>query len=174
VVTTASSSHVQFDSKKLSKRGVSTEVQKRNAFFLAGFAGVLVPIDLSFTAVLFAAPLVRHCFNEGGVHQSVEPIDIHGVDPVLKALVFSLMELDRFLVLAAFVSKAGVKRTAHPFRHLMVKAKPPEQLGKLRFELLLPHMLAAAGSRVALAFVGVDHRLLAGFDVSTMRVVRTR
>ena len=73
----------------------------------------------------------------------------------LKPLVFGLMALDRFLVLAALVGVAGVQRIAHPFQHLVVEAQPPEQFGELRFERLLAHILAAAGGRVALALIGV-------------------
>ena len=73
----------------------------------------------------------------------------------LEPLVFGLMPLDRLLVLAALVGVAGVQRIAHPFQHLVVEAQPAEQFGELRFERLLAHILAAAGGRVALAFIGV-------------------
>ena len=72
-----------------------------------------------------------------------------------KPLVFGLMALDRFLVLAALVGVTGVQRIAHPFQHLVVEAKPPEQFGELRFERFLADIFAAAGRRVALALIGV-------------------
>ena len=92
-------------------------------------------------------------------------------------LVFGLMPLDRFLVLAPLVGVAGVQRVAHPFQHLVVELQPAEQFGELRFEHFLAHIFAAAGSRVALALIGVagaviidvaflldlaDHRAAAG------------
>ena len=73
----------------------------------------------------------------------------------LKPLVFGLKPLDRLLVLAALVGVAGVQRLAHPFQHLVVEVQPAEQIGELRFQRLLAHILAAAGGRVALAFIGV-------------------
>jgi hypothetical protein len=85
----------------------------------------LVPFDLPLAAILLLAPLVRHSIVEGRIHQTVELVDIHGVDAILKPLVFGLMALDRFLVLAALVGVAGVQRVAHPFQHLVVEAKPP-------------------------------------------------
>jgi hypothetical protein len=87
------------------------------------------------------------------------------------------MALDGFVVLAALVGVAGVQRIAHPFQHLVVELEPPEQFGELRLERFLADMLAAAGCRVALAFIGVagaviidvtlfldlaDHRATAG------------
>ena len=51
---------------------------------------------------------------------------------------------------ALLVGVAGVKRIAHPFQHLVVEAKPPEQSGELRFQRFLANVFAAAGSRVKL------------------------
>jgi hypothetical protein len=110
-----------------------------------------VPFDFALAAILLLAPPVRHSIVEGRAHQSVELVDIHGVDAVLKPPVFGLMALDRFLVLVAFVGVAGVQCVAHPFQHLVVEAKPPKQFGEPRFERFLPDVFAAARSRVALA-----------------------
>src|ERR1700691_2419237 len=65
------------------------------------------------------------------------------------------MALDRLLVFVALVGVTGVQRIAHPFKHLIVEAKPPEQFGELRFERFLAHMLAAAGCWGALGFISV-------------------
>ncbi len=73
----------------------------------------------------------------------------------LEPLVFGLEPLDRLLVLAPFVGVAGVQRLAHPVQHLVVELEPAEQFGELRFQHLLAHIAAAAGGRVALAFIGV-------------------
>ena len=157
--------------------GVARQFEKLNALVHVGFVGVLVPLDLALAAILLLAPLVRHFLEEGRVDEPVELVDIHGVDAILKPLVFGLMPLDRLLVLAALVGVAGVQRIAHPFQHLVVELQPPEQFGELRFQRLLAHIVAAAGSRVALAFIGVagamiidvaflldlaDHRAAAG------------
>ena len=63
-------------------------------------------LDLALVAVLFIAPLVRHYFIEGGVHHPAELIDIHSVNAIVQSIVFGLMPLDRFLMLAAFVGLA--------------------------------------------------------------------
>jgi hypothetical protein len=68
-----------------------------------------VALDLALAPALLVAPLVRHSFVEGRVHQPVELIDIHRVDAVLMPLELGLMAPDRFLVLAAFVGVAGVQ-----------------------------------------------------------------
>src|SRR5271170_2665669 len=70
------------------------------------------------------------------------------------------MALDRVLVLLALVGMAGVQRVAHPFQHLVVKAKPPEQFGELRFQRFLTHMLAAARCRGALVLIGVASAMI--------------
>ena len=72
-----------------------------------------------------------------------------------KPLVFGLKPLDRFLVLAPLVGVAGVQRVAHPFQHLVVELQPTEQFGELLLQYLLAHIAAAAGGRIALAFIGI-------------------
>ncbi|MGQ0444915.1 MAG: hypothetical protein ACT4O2_07280 [Beijerinckiaceae bacterium] len=52
---------------------------------------------------MLLAPLVRHFLEEGRIDEPVELIDIHGVNALIEALVFGLMPLDRFLVLATLV-----------------------------------------------------------------------
>jgi hypothetical protein len=64
------------------------------------------------------------------------------------------MSPDRFLVLAALVSVAGVQRVAHPFKHLVTEPQPTERFGELCFERFLAHIFAAARSRIALALIG--------------------
>ena len=73
----------------------------------------------------------------------------------LKPVVFGPKPLDRLLVLAPLVGVAGVKRLPHPVQHLVVEMQPAEQFGELLLQHLLAHILAAAGGRVALAFIGI-------------------
>jgi hypothetical protein len=82
-------------------------------------------------SILLLALLVRHFLKEGQINQPVELVDIHGVNTILKPVVFDLMALDRFLVLAALVGVAGVKGIAHPIQHLVVELQLPEQFGEL-------------------------------------------
>ena len=134
MATTSPSSQVQFDSRKLSRRRFSrgsclanslwaffASSRSADAFFQIGFVGVAVPFDLALAAILLLAPLVRHFLEEGRIDQPVELVDIHGVNAIVQPLAFGLKPLDRFLVLAAFVGVAGVKRVAHPFQHLVVE-----------------------------------------------------
>jgi hypothetical protein len=112
VATTSPSSQVQFDSRKSAggvfravpaRRtavNVPCEVEERGSFAEIGFVGIPVPVDLALAARLLLAPLVRHFFEEGRVHKSVELIDIHRVDAIVQPLRFGLKPLDRFLVLA--------------------------------------------------------------------------
>jgi len=64
------------------------------------------------------------------------------------------MALDRLLVLAA-LGVAGVQRIAHPIQHLVVEVQPAQEFGELLLKHLLAHIFAAAGSRVALALIGM-------------------
>ena len=64
-----------------------------------------------------AAPLTRHFLEECGVDDTIELVDIYGIDPPLEPLVFRLMPSNRLLLLLALVGMAGVQRLAHPFEH---------------------------------------------------------
>jgi hypothetical protein len=98
--------------------GFAGEVEQRDSFRKIGIVGAPVPLDLTLAALLLLTPLVRHFFEEGGIHQPVELIDIHRVDAIVQPLRFSLKPLDCFVMLAALVGVAGVKGIAHPFQHL--------------------------------------------------------
>jgi hypothetical protein len=76
--------------------GVAREVD--TAFVLVGFVGILMSVD--FALITFFAPraTVRHCLEEGGVHLTVELVDVN-VDSILKPLVFGLMTWGMFSVL---------------------------------------------------------------------------
>ena len=59
-------------------------------------------------------------------------------------------------MLAPLIGVAGVQRLLHPFQHLVVEPQLAEQLGELLLQHLLAHIAAAAGGRIALAFIGVS------------------
>ncbi|MGA7384468.1 MAG: hypothetical protein WBW81_07185 [Methylocella sp.] len=67
-----------------------------------------MPVDLALAAVLFLAPLVRHFIEEGRIYEAVEFVDINGVNAILKPLVFGLVPLNGFIVLAPLVGMAGM------------------------------------------------------------------
>ena len=67
---------------------------------------------------------------------------------------FGLLAFDRFFVFPALISVAGMKRITHPFEHVVVETKPPEQFGELRLERLFAHMLPTANRGRALALIG--------------------
>ena len=138
---------------------VSGEIEKRSALVLVGLVRIWAPFDLALAAVLLFAPLARHFLEEGCVHESVELIDAQRVIAVLKPLVFTLVTLDRVLVLAALIGVAGMRQVANPFLRLVVEAKSPEQFGELRFERVLANVFAAARCRITPAFIGVTPRL---------------
>jgi hypothetical protein len=75
-------------------------------------------------AVLLVAPLVRHSLEKGRINEAIELIDVHGVDAILKTLVFGLVAPDRLLVLATLVGMAGVQRVTHPFENLVIEFQP--------------------------------------------------
>jgi hypothetical protein len=102
---------------------VSGEFEKLHAFVQVGAIGRLQPFDLAQAAILFLAPLVRHALEERRIDQPLELIDIHGVNALIKPLVFGLMAPDRLLVLAALVCVARVQRFAHPFEHFVVSIR---------------------------------------------------
>jgi hypothetical protein len=91
----------------------------------------LVPFDLAKASVLLVTPPVRHFLEERHVHKAVELVYVYRVDSVLKALVFGLKPLDRFLVFTPFVDVASMQRVAHPFQHLFVELQKSQQLGEL-------------------------------------------
>jgi uncharacterized protein YbcV (DUF1398 family) len=146
---------VQFDSRKVSKRrffapfllgeqplGVTREFEQRDSFGKIRFVGVPVPFDLA----LAAAPAPRATGST--FYQPVERVDIHHVNAIVQPFRFSLKPHDGFLVRSSFIGIAGVKRIAHPSQHLVVEAKPPEQIGELRFEHFLAGIFAAAVGRL--------------------------
>ncbi|WP_309774556.1 hypothetical protein [Nitrobacter vulgaris] len=100
---------------------VPRQFQQSDSFGKIRFVCAPVPFDLALAAFLLFAPLVRHFFEEGRIHQSVELIDIHGVNAIVQPLRFRFKPPDRFLVLAAFVGVAGVERIAHPFQNLVIE-----------------------------------------------------
>ena len=79
-----------------------------------------MPVDLALAASLFLAPLVRHLEN-GRLDQSIELVNIHGVNAIGQSLEFALMAPDCLFVLSALVGMAGVEGLPHPFKHLVVE-----------------------------------------------------
>jgi hypothetical protein len=115
----------------------------------------LQALNFAQAAVLLLPPLVRYALEELRIDEAIELVDVHRVNAFIEPFVFALVTPDRLLMLAAFVGVAGVQRVAHPFHHLVVEAKPPEQFSELCFERFLAHMLATAGCRVTLTLIGV-------------------
>ena len=108
--------------------GVPRQFENLHALVHVGLLGRLVPFDLALAAVLLLAPFGRHLVEEVAVDAPVELVDVHGVDAVAEPVVFGPEPLDRLLVLAPLVGVAGVQRLAHPVQHLVVEAKPAEQI----------------------------------------------
>ena len=135
--------------------GVAGEFEKLHAFFQIGFVGRFEPFNLAKATILFRPPLVRHLIEECRIDDAVELVDIHGVNAILKPLVFGLMALDGLLLFPPLDGVAGVKRITYPFQHLVVEVQPAQEFGELLLDHLLAHILAPAGGRVALALIGV-------------------
>lgn len=112
-------------------------------------------LDVAEAAVLFFPPFRRHFVEERGIHAAVELIDVHGINPFSKTLVFCLQPLDCCFMFLAFIRMAGVKSFADPVQDLVVKPQAAEHFGELLFENLFAHMLAAAGRGIALALIRI-------------------
>ncbi len=134
---------------------IASQIQKLHSLLHEGLIGILVLLDFAEAAVLLRTPLVRHFLEEGRVYDAVELVDIHGVDAILKPLVFSLMALDRLFVFTPLVCVAGVQRIAHPLQHLIIELEPPKEFCELRLQHFLADISAAAGGWVSSALISV-------------------
>ncbi|MFZ2145448.1 MAG: hypothetical protein WAV78_52480 [Xanthobacteraceae bacterium] len=67
---------------------VPCQFENPHPFFEIGLVGRLVPFDLVLTAILLPAPFTRHPLEKDAVDLSIELVHVHGVDSVLKSVVF--------------------------------------------------------------------------------------
>ena len=70
------------------------QLQQLDPFLNVGLVSGLVRRDVAQQAVLLGAPLGRLAVEKGSVDPAVELVQVHGVDAVLKAAIFSLEARD--------------------------------------------------------------------------------
>ncbi|MCY4031029.1 MAG: hypothetical protein OXF05_02795 [Hyphomicrobiales bacterium] len=84
-----------------------------------------------------------------GVNSTIQPILIYGANSVFKAHVFVLELLHHLLGFLLLIHMTGLQRLAHLLKNPAVHFEPAENFGELLLKSLLPHILAAACSRLA-------------------------
>nr|WP_245441972.1 hypothetical protein [Mesorhizobium hawassense] len=117
-------------------------------------------LNLAKQPRLFGSPLCRHPVVKGVVDATIEFVEVHGVQPILKPLVLDLASMDRLFMLAALVGMAGHEGCLYPFQYLFVKMQPVEQIGEFLIEHLLADIFSAAVCVSASAFVRVPRAVI--------------
>src|SRR5262245_58784909 len=94
--------------------GASGEFEKLDAVVEVVLVGILMLLDRPEEPTLLGSPLGRLAFVELQVDATVEPIDVHGVEAVLQALVLGPEPHDGLLMLPLLVLTALPEGGGHP------------------------------------------------------------